>query len=31
MRRSEIDFTSGGIYKKIVLFILPIIGAYLIQ
>ena len=31
MKRTEIDFTTGGINKKIILFILPIIGAYLIQ
>ena len=31
MRRTEIDFTQGSIYGKIIKFIIPIIGAYLIQ
>lgn len=31
MRRTEIDFTSGHITGKIIKFIIPIIGAYLIQ
>lgn len=31
MRRTEIDFTQGPIMGKIIKFILPIIGAYLIQ
>ncbi len=31
MRRTEIDFTEGPIMGKIIKFILPIIGAYLIQ
>jgi len=31
MRRTEIDFTQGKITGKIIKFILPIIGAYLIQ
>ena len=31
MRRTEIDFTEGAITGKIFKFILPIIGAYLIQ
>lgn len=31
MKRTEIDFTTGRIYSKIIRFIIPIIGAYLIQ
>ena len=31
MKRTEIDFTTGKINGKIIRFILPIIGAYLIQ